>query len=290
MSDRQGNFRMPSDPSSLGDPWEQLQDTLMWTHNRRVRQEFSDLTPNDEEWEANLNTPRARLRFACTIKEDDSAIMAITRMWLFYVVVGQAAAMQTPIYGIPIPGFQEARKFAPQIQLYFLEDFQDVAEGYAPVSGQITFRLMNQTNESLSEAELNSYALKIRTNFATGGGFIWRKGKIMASYTDRRRGYQLQLLVRTEAEARRVVEQILDVQSHTPDWGLLNISQNQNEGSRYPVVSGTEFILGRTRRMPRARPLADCRFQHAVIHLYGMPSPVVLVDRSNSYRSPLIRV
>lgn len=286
---RGGNFRIPNGVE-MGDPWEQLQDVIQWTHNRRVVEEFRDLTPNDEEWEANLNTPRARLRFACTIKEDDSAIMILHRMWLFYVIMGRAAAMQTPIYGIPIPGYQESRKFQPQISLYFLEDFQDVAEGYAPVSGQIAFRLMGEGDGNLTETELNAYAVKIRSTFATGGGFVWRKGKLMASYTDRRRGYKLQLLARTDTEARRVIEQVLDIQSHTPDWSLLNISQNQNEGSRYPVVSGTEFILGRTRRMPRARPLADVRFQHAVCHIHGLPSPVVLVDRTRTYQNPLVRV
>lgn len=288
MTNRGGNYRIP-DGVDMGDPWEQLQDVLQWTHNRRVVEEFRDTTPNDEEWEANLNTPRARLRWAATIKEDDSAILVLTRLWLFYVIMGRASAMQVPIYGIPVPGFNEARKYQPQIQLYFLEDYQDVAEHYSPVSAQITFRLMNQTNETLSEAELNAYALRIRTAFATGNGFVWRKGKVMASYTDRRKGYQLQLLVRTEAEARRLIEQVLDIQQHTPDWSNLNISQNQNEGGRYPVIPPTEFILGRSRRMPRSRPIADVRFQHAVLHLYGLPNPVVLVDRSRTYRDAMIR-
>lgn len=290
MTNRNGNFRMPNDPLSLGDPWEQLQDVVMWCHNRRVVEEFRDLTPNDEEWEANLNTPRSRLRFASTIKDNDSAIMILNRLWLFYVIMGKASDFQGPVYGIPITGFQEARKFAPQIQLYFLEDPQDVDQGYAPVSGQITFRLMNQSSDTLTESELNSYALKIRTAFSTGNGFVWRKGKKMAAYTDRAKGYQLQLLVQDESEARRLIEQVLDIQNHTPDWGKLNLSENQNEGSRYPVVSGTDFILGRTRRRPRARPRADVRFQHAVCHIHGLPNPVVLVDRSRSFRNPLVRV
>jgi hypothetical protein len=290
MSDRKGNLRYPSDPTSLGDPWEQLQDVILWCHNRRVIEEFRDLTPQDQEWEANLNTPRARLRFAVTIKDDDSAIMMLHRMWLFYVVMGKAADFQTPIYGIPITGFQEARKFAPQIQLYFVEDVQDVEQGYSPVTGQITFRLMDQTSDTLTEAELNSYALKVRSTFATGNGFVWKKGKTMASYTDRAKGYQLQLLVRSEAEGRRVVEQVLDIQNHTPNWGYLNISENQNTASRYPTVPPTDFILGRSRRLPRSRPVADVRFQHAVVHIHGLPNPVVLVDRSRTFRNPLVRV
>ena len=286
MTDRGGRFRVP-EGANLGDDWEQLQDVLMWVHNRRVIQEFRDLSPIDSNWPVNLDSQRGRLRWAVTIKENDSALIVGLRLFLFYVILGQAAAMQTPIYGIPVPGYQEGRVFQPQIELIFIEDYQDVEQGYAPVSGSIRFRVMNRDSATMTEADVNSLALKVRSNFATGPGFVWRKGRIMASYTDRRRGYKLQLPVRTEAEARRVIEQVLDIQSHVPDWENLNISQNENETARYPIVPPTVRILNRTRRGVRRRPIADVRFTAAMLHIHGLPNPIVLVDRSGRHRNCL---
>lgn len=290
MSNRSGNFRV-ADGASLGDEWEQLQDVVQWVHNRRVIEEFRDLTPNDEEWViSELNTPRARLRYACTIKEADSAPMVFIRMWLFYVILGQAAAMQVPVYGIPVPGYQESRVFQPQVELYFIEDPQDVEQGFAPVSGSIKFRVMNRDSANITEADVNQIALKVRTNFATGNGFVWRKGRIMGSYTDRQRGYKLQLLCRTESEARRVIEQVLNVQGHVPNWEYLNISENQNEAARYPIIPPTTRILNRTRRGTRKRPIADVRFVAAFLHVHGLPNAIVLVDRSGRHRNPVLTV
>ena len=289
MTDRGGRFRIP-EGANLGDDWEQLQDVLMWLHNRRVIQEFRDLSPVDATWTVSLSSSRGRLRWACTIKENDSALIVILRMWLFYVMLGQAAAFQTPVYGIPIPGYQQSRKFQPQVELVFIEDLQDVEPGYSAVTGRICFRIMNQESDTLTEAEVNQIALKVRTAFATGPGFVWRKGRTMATYTDRRRGYKLQLLVRTDTEARRVIEQVLDIQNHVPNWENLNISQNENAAARYPIVPPMQRVLGRNRRSPRLRPIADVRFVAAFLHVHGLPNPVVLVDRSGRHRNPTVTV
>lgn len=281
---RQGNYRT-NEP--LGDPWEQLQDILQWVHNRRVIEEFRDLTPDDEEWSAHLNTPRARLRWATTIKEEDTAVMCLLRMWLFYVICGKAAAFQTPVYGIPVPGYQESRKFHPQIQLEFGEDAQDIEDSYAPVTGVISFRLMGQTSEDITRAEISLYANRVKTAFGAGSGFVWHKGRLMASYTDREHGYKLQLLVRTDIEARRVIEQVLDIQQHSPNWEYLNISKNESESGRYPPVPPQIRVATEFRRAPRQRPIADVRFRRAFLHLWGLPHPIVLVDLTGHHRNPI---
>lgn len=281
---RSGNYQY-GEP--MGDPWEQLQDVLMWTHNRRVIEEFRDLTPGDQMWTADLRTPRERLRWATTIKDADTAGMVMLRMWLFYVIMGKAADFQAPVYGVPVTGFQEARKFHPQIQLEFAEDLQDVAEGYSPISGVISFRLMNETTETFTRAEAERLATRVKTAFGAGAGFVWRKGKLLCSYTDREKGYKLQLLCRTETEARRIVNKVLEVQQHSPDWSRLNISKNEAESSRYPIIPEQIRVLGSTRRAPRQRPIADVRFRRALLHLWGQPYPLVLVDLTGYHRNTI---
>lgn len=281
---RQGNFRVP-EGAPMGDDWEQLQDVLQWLHNRRVIEEFRDLTPDDQEWVASLSTPRARLRWASTIKEDDSAIMVLNRMFLFYILMGGAAAMQTPMYTIPVTGFQEAKKFQPQIQLEFSEDLNEIQPGYKAVTGVISFRLARETSESITRADVERYAMRVRTLFGATNGFLWHKGKSMASYTDREKGYKLQLLVRNETEARRVIEKVLEVQDHTPDWSKLNISKNELETERFPPVPERRFILGESRRQPRQRPTASVRFKRAFLHIWGLQNPITLVDMTGYHRN-----
>jgi hypothetical protein len=267
------------------DPYEHLQAIFRMMHNRRVRYEFRDVGPDD--WEPAIRTPRESLRVACTIVDNDNSGMMMMRLWLFYVLLRKASDMHPAIYGIPVPSFQEARKFKPQIQLYFQEDAGDVDRGYAPVTGEISFRLMNESSSTLTEAEAGIYANKVKTLFSSGNGFIWQKGRVQCVYTDRDRGYALRLLCRTKAEGRRIIEQVLDIQNHTPDWKKMSVSENESAAAAYPPVPENDYIFGRTRRTPRQRPVADVRFQYALLHIHGMPHPVVLVDRARIFREAL---
>lgn len=262
--------------------WENLQSSLIRVQNLIVREEFSDALDND------ISTPRSQLKRACTHQDDDSAIMSLIRLDFFYIVLRKAQDYHPAIYGMPTTSFQEVRKFLPQIQLYFLEDLEDVAEGYKRVSGEISFRLMNQTAETLSEAELRTYGTKVKSSFGAANGFVWKKGKVQASYFDSKRGYRLKIHCRSESEGKRVIEQALDIQSHTPDWKNLNISQNDEVSQAFPTIPPTDLILGKTRRLPRKRPIADVRFQYAVSHIYGLPNPVVLYDRVYKFRKALV--
>lgn len=271
-------------------PWENLQDVLQTTYNRIVRSEFDDVGDDGWDNDPDIRTARSQLRYACTISEQDSAIICLVRMFLFYIILQQAKALQAPIYGTPITSFQESRRFKPQIQLYFEEDSNDVEPGFAPVTGEISVRLMNETEETISLTEARSLANKIKSAFAGANGFVWRKGKTMCSYTDRKRGYQLQLLCRNATEGRRVIEQVLDIQGHAPNWALMNVSENQEPAERHPTIPAMKQILGKSRRLPRSRPTAEVRFQYATLHVWGVPTPTVLIDRSGTHLNPLVEM
>lgn len=267
---------------------EHLQSTIRRYLNRQIREDFQDL--GGDSWEPEVGTTRGAMRHALTHKDSDPLPVTLSRMFLYYFTYGKAQALQTPVYGMPVTSYQEVRKFQPQIFLHFLEDSSDIEEGYAAVTGEISFRIMNQTSESLSKSELTSYANRIKTAFATNNGFIWKKGKSMVSYIDRSKGYQLQLLCRNETEGRRVIEQVLDVQQHTPDWKYMNVSENVEATAAYPTIPKTITILGKVRKEPRRRPIADVRFTYAAIHLQGVPNAIVLVDRIKKYRNALVAV
>jgi hypothetical protein len=265
---------------------EHLQSCIRRWLNREVRDYFRDLNI-DDTWDPDLTIPRQTLAAACMHQDDDSLMLTQMRCWFFEYIKGQA--YRVPFYGIPVSSFQEARRFRPQIKLVFREDLEDVEPGYTPVEGEITCRLMDHTSDSITPAIAQTFATRVKSSFGAGGnGLIWRKGRTMASYADWKRGYQLQLLVRSEADARLIVENVLDIQQHSPDWSKLNISENQEPASAYPTIPETEYIYGESRRLPRRRPVADCRFQYALLHVHGVQSPIVLYDRSYTYSTALI--
>jgi len=265
---------------------EHLQSVIRQWMNREVREYFSDLT--DWETDPDITTPRGSLRQACTHGDDDSLLMTALRWQLFERIRRQL--FDVPYYGLPVSSFQESRRFQPQIKLFFQEDWDTIEPGYTPVTGEIGFRLPQYTTATVTQAVADQLAQRVRSAMATNNGRIWRKGKIMAAYSDWGKGYQLQLLSRTETDARTLITAILDINQDSPDWSKLTISENSNTAAAYPTIPPTEQIYGKTQRAARRRPTADVRFMAAFLHLHGLPNPVVLVDRTGTHPTALVSV
>lgn len=266
-------------------PAEFLQDLTRRYMNREVRDFFQDL--GGEDWDPDITTSRGALRVGCTHEDDDSLPMTLLRWMLFNHV--RTLKFQQPFYGIPVAGYHESRKFKPQIQLYFQEDEGDVDPGYAPVTGQLSFRLMSHTSSSLNPSVAQTFASKINSEFALGGGYVWRKGKTMVTYSEPEKGYRLHLLCRTEGDGTQLISKILDIQNDTIDSTKTKVNENSNPAAAYPTIPETDFIYGESRRRPRQRPIADVRFQFAILNIHGLQNPQPLVDRSGIWPNALIR-
>lgn len=260
---------------------ENLQSIIRKWQNRELREYFLDFGV-DENWDPDLTTHRGKLAKALKHEDEDPYMITMLKCWFFEHIKGQA--YRVPYYGIPVSSFQESRKFRPQVALFFHEDLDDVEPGYAPVTGEISFRLMDHTTEAITPTIAGTLANRIRAAFGLGGaGYVWRKGKDLASYNDWSKGYALKLFTRSESEAKEVIGKVLDIQNDTPDWSKMNYSQNEAPMEAFPTIPGNDMIYGKTRRRPRKRPIADCRFQNALLHIHGLPNPVVLYDRSGLY-------
>jgi hypothetical protein len=268
-------------------PAEHLQDVVMLTQNKIVRAEFNDV--GDDDWVHDITTPRASLRVACTHVDADSVDMTLIRLWLFYGVLRKAKDFHPDIYGIPATSFQETNKMHPQVHLYFEEKSTEVERGYSPLRSQVSFRLMNETTDTLTKADATTLANKIKTLFHAGSPFFWKRGKELASYIDQEKGYYFQLLVFSQAEAKKVIEQVLDIRGHSPNWKLLNIKQNSEPAVTYPTIPVTKVIMGKSTKQPRRRPVGTVRFTSAVLVLHGKPSPIVLYDPTGLYTGSLVK-
>ncbi|MGK7885709.1 MAG: hypothetical protein AB4057_13920 [Crocosphaera sp.] len=222
--------------------FEHLQSTIRKPYNKEVREAFSDL--GGDEWLPDINTPRASLRQACTIYDSDTATMMALKMMFFYFTLRQAQDLQAPIVGMPKGSLDPIRKYKPQIYLYFKQDSDTVEDDYSPVDGRISFRLMDEDSESITKTKLTTLANKIKTEFGTGNGFTWKKGKEYYSYTDKEKGYQLQILAFSETEAKQVINKVLDIQGHSFQRKKFRKSVNDDPTNAYPIIPPNQNILG----------------------------------------------
>jgi hypothetical protein len=268
-------------------PAEHLQDVVLLVQNKIVKREFNDV--GDDDWVHDITTSRGSLRVACTHEDADSIDMTLIRLWLFYGVLRKAQDFHPAIYGIPSTSFQETTKFHPQIHLHFEEKNVEADSGYRVLRSYVSLRLMNETTDTLSKAEATTIANKIKTLFQTGTPFFWKRGKELASYIDQPKGYYFQLSVFSITEAKKIIEQVLDIRGHTPDWKLLNIKNNAEPVGSYPTVPVSKAIMGKSYKQPRRRPVGTVHFVYATLALHGKPNHVVLVDPHHRFTESLVR-
>lgn len=279
MSDTppQAPLALPADFS----PWEHLQDTLRLAHNQQVQTEFVDV-----EIDNDLRAPRSSLKLACLISDNDNAMMVIIRLILYHVVIKGFGLPE--IYSVPISTVNEGLRYRPQIHLHFMESYRDIRSGFTPVESQICFRLMTETTATLSSADSLRYANKIKTIFGSGNGFAWARGKDMFTYSDQVHGYNMQLLVQNEAAGRLIVEKVLAIQDHVPDWKLANYKKNLEVSAAYPTSPPNKMILGKSVRTYHRRPVTTIRFRTAFLHVEGLPHPITLYDKTQHYKKSLL--
>jgi hypothetical protein len=258
--------------------WSHYISVITQVQNRIIKEDFKDV--GDDRWEPDISTPRGSLRVACTIKATDSAPIVLLRLMLYYIVLRKAQDLQIPVYGIPIGSLNAQRKYRPHVFLYFSQDALNVQKGDDPITGRITWRIMDETSSTMTRSKVEILANRIKSEFGSGQGFIWRKGKKMVSYTDWDEGLQLQILSRDENEGERVIKKVLDVAGVAFDPKRCNLNKNKAEDSRYPSTKRRENILGESVELPRERPEVDVRFRYATLSLHGTKKPVHLYDKT----------
>lgn len=258
-------------------PTEHLQDQVKRLVNKSVARYFKDL--GGENWDppADLKAaPRASLRLACTHQELDTINQTVTRLFLYYMVVRRDELTESSFYGLPVAEVQATVRFRPQIVLTFVESFQTVTNNEQPVTGRISFRLQNETDTTITEAKLRAIAQLIKTRFGGSTPKRWQKGKSMATYVDKERGYGFQILCRLRSEARELITDVLALQEHTPEWERFVWHENEEPGTAYDESPGQQMVLGALRRKPRRRPNKDVFFESAACLIWGMPRAIVL--------------
>lgn len=263
--------------------WEHLQNTIKRAHNDAVRDFFRGQEDGD------IGTVKGAARHACLMKDDDTTAMTTLRMWLFWVVARKMRDNFEPYYGVPISSFDAEVVYKPQITCFFLEDTESVEANYRPVEGQLSIRLMDETSSTLTKANLQTFANRINQEFGVGNGFVWKKGKDLYSYVDKPNGHRFKILARNKSDAVEIINKLLDISQTPYNSAYLRLNQAENPTAAFPVVPGNQTILGKTYKEPRRRPTASVRFMYASIKIHGLPSPIILVDKSGFWSEAIIK-
>ena len=271
---------MPQLPSDFN-PAEVTQDVIRRVYNERVKDWFKDVDISDA-----IDTRLARhaAYLACFHLDSDSLPLTLAKQLLFSEL---RQNLKPDLIGVTTKSPTVLRAGHPKIVLYFEEDRADVEDGYAPVKGTIGFRIMDKQAD-ITKADLKAIATRIKTQFNTEEHQRWRKGKVMCSYTYWEQGYQLQLLCKTVADAKSLVNKVVSIQNHAPQWERFQTSTNESPLEAYPTVPAQAQIMGETVRLDRRRPIAMVRFQYAFALIPGLNGRQILVDRTGCFPSPLI--
>lgn len=268
-------------------PVEQFQDVNKRIWNKLVREYFRDVT--NLESDLDLTTPRQALLKACLHREDDPLLLTIGRMQLFLHGTTYTRDQYPVIAGSLLSEIDSNITYRPKITLFFSEDAEDTEAGYKPVEMEVSWRLINETSATITEANLRSIGNKIKTNFGAGNGRIFRKGRKIVHYLDRDRGYNFLLRARDLAEGKDLIREILTMNGDTLDTNILRVSETDSETDAYPYNPGTQLILGSRKSKPRRRPLVNVRFKYAYATVHGYNKPVYLYSRSSFVPDALVQ-
>ena len=276
---------MPPAPLPQGfSKFEHLQGMYRKVMNKLVKDEFSDVDDNDLD----LALPRHSLKYACLHLDDDSVGMTQMRESLFFLGIRKGRDLHPPLYYMPMLTLQERVYFHPQIELYFEESTVDAEKHKRrPLEAVITFRLMGETETTITQAEINKLALKIKQLFATPRETI-KKGNNIYSYTDVQNGYRLKLYSQTKVEAERVIKQVLEIQNHTYNSQHLNV--NTPDKPSTSERKRTKKVLGETIKQRAFRPKGLVKFKYASLKLHGLNQDIILVDTTNRHFAAIERV
>jgi hypothetical protein len=193
------------------------------------------------------------------------------------------------VYNFTPERVQNIRSYQPEVVIKFLQPRKEKAKDKNQLTGQISFRLANKKAETITDAEVLTIAQNIKAKFATPP-FIWSKGKLLVSYCDWEKGYQFQLLVSSKIEAKRIIEQVLDLQGHSPQWEYLNLINNESPEKSFDETPKKKLILGKQEEQPVKRREGNVRFQYAQLFLCGREKPITLCDISHRWRDPIVKV
>ncbi|WP_375497053.1 hypothetical protein [uncultured Nostoc sp.] len=259
-----------------------------WAQLRKVLRNGDSFNREVYEWfrDADSNDTRKALRDDLLIGAKDSIPIAQIKIRAFREII-QKTHLKPTIIGQPKSSYDADVKYHPQIVLYFLQDKQSVPKGKTAKDARISFRLMHETSETLTEAELKNWANKIRTEFTQPSLYRWHKGKIIGLYLDKPNGFDFQVYAYSDEIAKTVIRKVIELTTKTYVNDKFRFTTpERNTDPTPPQVR----VLGELVPEPQWRPNVFVTFDHAYANVWNDKSKRVLVDASGLQVNPIFHV
>ena len=156
------------------------------------------------------------------------------------------------------------------------------------MTAEISFRLHDETSESINEAKAKIIANGIKRELISGKkGIYFSKGKNIYSYQDKSLGYWLQIYATSQNEAEKVIKPVLGIRNHVYDADKLRESLPQRASLNIPRK--TNIVYGKKKKERRWRPTARVRFRSAYLHVHGLDYNIPLIDTTGHWFDALVK-
>ena len=268
-------------------PIEQFQDINKKIANKIVREYFKDIVALEADLD--LTTSRQALLKACLHKEEDSLMLTVARNQLFAQYTTYTRDQYPVVAGSLLDEIDSNYTYKPKITLFFREDADDVEAGYKPVEMETSWRLIDETSQTITKNKLTVVANKIKTQFGLSNGYVFRKGRKLVAYDKASEGYKFFLRARDVTDAKNLIREILALNGHTLENEILRITSVDDEAEAFPYNPGTQNILGKKKAKPRKRPITNVRFRYAYATVAGWGSPIYLYSKSHYSPDVLVK-
>jgi len=267
-------------------PFEHLQQTYRLEYNKRVDRFFRDIEGNGD-----LSSPRASLKLACRVDDNDNDAMMNMRHNLFFNVIGYFRKNLAVIYGDTIDAAPPVAGH-PKLFLVFSQDASATPEGESPIVHEKSVRLMKfacesgHTHPAITKQNLIEIATEIKSLFVhSGKGITYTAGNKSASYTDPDNGFPRgnYMSVAEKSDATEIYSKLCNA-IDVPYLGDTHVLVNDpDKPSTTTATAGKTTILQKPVQKRRYRPVATLRFRSAYVWLGNLVPPVFLID--TTYRN-----
>lgn len=238
--------------------------------NKDVREHFRDIKGSDDG-SLSLNVPREAIKLVCLHQDNDPLLLTILRLLIYWVEA--RGLFNDVIYGIPSSNLHETVIFKPQIALYWKETRESAKkDGRYPTSARYTIRYRGDVS---TRAAVDKIRLKINSIFNKPSNHKFWKGRYKFSYKDKILGYEFIITARDKAEAKDVVNKLLEIQGDNP---LVEKYLTKSESDRNWNERETVRVDGQVHEKPKPRPVAQVKFWKAELKVHGMTRDILLTD------------
>ncbi|MHC5598773.1 MAG: hypothetical protein ACYTXC_23020 [Nostoc sp.] len=231
------------------------------SYNAEVNAHFDDTS---------ADAGRNAAKNLCLITSTDSMQIALQRQSFFY---HQVLKIQNKpiIIGQPKTIFDSEVTYHPEISIEFLQDFTSVPKGKQPKDARISWRLMNETSESLTVAKINNVAGLVYQQFFQNNVFNFNKGKVIGWYTSPTDGLHLQLYCLDVTEAERVAKYVVQAVGKTWNDNIFKTTTPKRNNLTPPEQI---TILGKQQNAPTWRPNVMVKAHKAYMNVWGTENKV----------------